>query len=214
MKNIKLNVGHVWQLDPKLGIADDEERYRVCALAAMKSVIEYMLPKTAGSLKLDKLKAAMINRDGLTDDGEWKHIAQVEVLKEDFGLIAWRWKWGGEREIERFASVEGYNDQQMTEVKRQYHEEEKLSNINDQVRLSMLSSFQSGAPVIVSVKAGFGANKSGHQIVLNGYRKDSRDEYFYFVDPLASWLEHNQNQKVNFDYFFKYFNYRAIFVLE
>lgn len=105
MKDIKLNVGHVWQLDPKQGIADDEECHRVCALATMKSVIEYMLPKTAGSLKLDKLKAATINRDGLIDDGEWKHIAQVEVLKEDFGLIAWRWKWGGERKIERFLQI-------------------------------------------------------------------------------------------------------------
>ncbi len=209
-QDIYLDVNHVWQEDPEHHIPPNEAR-RICAIAAMKVVIDYLPPESDKSIKLVQMREWLLAHNGLNSDHNWLHSAQVDYLTK-LSYIAWRRNWNIIRQDPgRLIENENYSSAQAKELIAQVATEEILEGLNDKVKHSLIESFRHNCPVIVSVKLGFDKHGENHQIVLNGYKKDDEHDYFYYIDPIDKPDEYSARQKITTERFFRYFNYLAIF---
>ncbi len=209
-QDIYLDVNHVWQEDPEHHIPPNESR-RICAIAAMKVVIDYLPPESDKSIKLAQIREWLLAHNGLNSDRNWLHSAQVDYLTK-LSYTAWRRNWNIERQDASWlVKNENYSAAQESELNRQIHSEEQIDSLKDKVSHSLIESFRHNCPVIVSVKLGFDTHGENHQIVLNGYKKDNEHDYFYYTDPIDKPEEHSARQKITTERFYRYFNYLAIF---
>ncbi len=207
-----LDVNHVWQLDPEHNIPE-EERRTICAIACMKMVVDYVLPEKAG-ISLHNMYQAMKESGAQNSNMHWKHADQVGYFKK-LGLVSWRRNWlAPNPDPKWFADNEAYNNQQLVAVSQQMIDESLAGGYTKQALYSIHRSLDSNLPVIVSVKAGFTENKQDHQIVINGYGSDGKNEWLYFIDPVLSPDKHQDKQMVPLERFLEFFNCRAIFVKE
>lgn len=202
-RSINLDVAHVWQLDPEHAIPA-RERPRVCALACMKMVYDFVLPEEAKSVQLGDIYASMVAADARNSARDWQHRDQVDWFKAH-GLNSWRRNWYAPSQDPRWlAANESYGTAQLKAISAQIHSEIKLgikasghSVITEVLRQSLAQGF----PVIVSV-----ATPANHQMVLCGYNGEK--EEFSFIDPLLEEGEVRMSAKE----FWPIFNQRAIFV--
>ncbi len=209
-QDIYLNVNHVWQEDPEHHIPAQEAR-KICAIAAMKIVIDYLPPSSDKSIKLVEIREWLLAHNGLNRDSNWLHSAQVDYLKK-LGYIPWRRNWNIENpNPTKLARNEDYSIEQESELNMQVKNEDSIDELNDKVKNSLIESFRHNCPVIVSVKLNFDDHGENHQIVLNGYQKNNTHDYFYYTDPIDKPEEYNARQKITTERFFRYFNYLAIF---
>ncbi len=209
--DIFLDVDHVWQEDPEHHIPPSEGR-KICAIAAMKMMMDYLPPHDDKSIKLAEIREWMLKHDGLEpSSSNWRHSKQVEYFTS-LGYIAWRRNWRApSQDTSWFEQNEDYNKQQMFAVNTQVQAEANIIDNDDKVKHSFIEQFKKDCPVIISVKLGFNDHGENHQIVLNGYKNDTSGEYFYIVDPILHPNEYEPRQKITTKKLFKYFNYFAVF---
>jgi len=209
--DIFLNVAHIWQEDPEHDIPPKEGR-KICAIAAMKIIIDYLPPHEDKSIKLGEIRNWMVSHDGLEPTkSNWYHHKQVEYLSK-LGYIAWRRNWRApSQDPSWFEKNENYSLSQMDAVTTQIESEKNIEPLKQKVLQSFINQFNKDCPVIVSVKLGFDSHGENHQLVLNGYLKNNSGEHLYIVDPILHPHEVQPKQKVELETFFKYFNYFAIF---
>ncbi len=208
--DVYLDVSHVWQLDPEHEIPEDERR-TICAIACMKMVIDYVTPEKA-DISLHKVFKEMQESGAQDSKLDWKHADQVNYFKK-LGLVAWRRNWlAPNPDPKWFADNEGYNNEQLVVVSGQMLDEMTTGGYLQQALHSIKESLKQDTPVIVSVAADFSENPANHQIVINGFGNDTKEEWLYYVDPILSPEKHQDRQKVSLEHFLKYFNCRAIFV--
>jgi len=215
--DIYLDVDHVWQLDAEHNIAADQRR-TICAIACMKILIDFVMSEQAKLISLKTMFTEMKDSGAQNDNMHWKHSDQVDYFKK-LGLISWRRNWlAAGSDSAWLRENEGYDNNQITMIEKQtQHEEAEPSGLEDIKNKSLLSfrqSFDSGMPVIASVKPGFSTNKQDHQIVLNGIVKQDGIDYLYFTDPVQDPAARQEKQKVELKRFFDFFNFRAIFVTQ
>lgn len=209
-QDIYLDVNHVWQEDPEHHIPKEEAR-RICAIAAMKIVIDYLPPSSDKSIKLVQIREWLLAHNGLNSESNWLHSAQVDYLKK-LGYISWRRNWNIiQQDPTKLIKSENYSLVQEKELNSQVKTEENISDLDLKVKNSLVESFRHNCPVIVSVKLGFDDHGENHQIVLNGYQKNDTHDYFYYTDPIEKPEEYSARQKITTERFFRYFNYLAIF---
>lgn len=204
---IYLDVEHVWQLDPEHNLPENEKP-RICALACMKMIVDYLSPEKAKNISLEGIFSDMSGVDGRNSIGDWQHKDQVKWLKSQ-GLIAWRRNWlAPSQDPSYFVENEGYSNNQLVAVSEQIIAELGLKKAKrtDQIRYSLVNSLLAGLPVIISVRDKELPGSQNHQIVLCGY--DQAQNTWKFVDPM---LEEGSVEYSD-EYFMKYFNKRAIFV--
>lgn len=207
--DIYLDIQHVWQLDPENKLPKKDAR-KICAIACMKMLIDYLPPEKDKSIKLSEIRSWLIDNNGRNEDGNWIHSAQVKYLKE-IGYTAWRRNWSVEQKPQWFLDNEGYSNTQYDNVVSQINAEEKFDSFNERVKHSLINAFKNNTPVITSVKLGFDSNGHNHQIVLSGYKRDSNGEYFYINDPMNDPDTSKALELIEVEKFFKYFNHIAVF---
>ena len=174
--------------------------------------MDYLPPHEDKSIKLAEIREWMLQNNGLEPrSSNWRHSKQVEYFTS-LGYTSWRRNWHApSQDSTWFEQNEGYTEPQMNAVNTQIKAEDTMSSDEDKVRYSFIEQFKRDCPVIVSVKLGFDDHGENHQVVLNGYKKDTTGEYFYIVDPILHPNEYMPKQKVTTQKLFKYFNYFAVF---
>ena len=207
--DIYLDVQHVWQLDPENKLPKKDAR-KICAIACMKMLIDYLPPEEDKSIKLSEISDWLIDNNGRNEDGNWIHPAQVNYLKK-IGYTAWRRNWNVEQIPQWFLDNEQYNDLQYQNVLSQIEKEQEFDSVNQKIKNTLITAFKNNTPAIVSIKLGFESHGHNHQIVLSGYKKDSNGEYFYINDPMNNPNTSKELQLVEVEKFFEYFNRIAIF---
>lgn len=207
-----LDVDHVWQLDPEHNISEEESK-TICAIACMKIVIDYVLPNEASKISLKEMYAKMKDSGAQNENSHWKHSDQVDYFK-GLGLTSWRRNWvAAGSDPSWLAKNEGYDTSQLAMVNKQVGSEGTHADDKEKSFLISLSeSLEADMPVIASVKPEFSTNGQDHQIVLNGMVTQEGVDYLYFTDPVQDPAVRQEKQKVTVERFFRYFNYRAIFV--
>ena len=206
MKEEHLEVAHIWQLDPDSPIPKDKRR-RMCAPASVNMSLDFVFVKHGEySFALDVIAQEMERFGGRIVEYGWKHSAQVSTLKHH-GLVAWRRNWlAPSQDPAYFVENEDYDDTQVQAFLTQLHHEDEIGgSLRDRAWFCIKQSIDSGAPVIISVKAGFSDNEIGHMVVVSGYTQDTIE----VVDPL---LPPGKHSNVSMDYFWKYFKLQAIFI--
>ena len=209
-QDIYLDVNHVWQEDPEHNIPPEEAR-KVCAIAAMKIVMDYLPPEGDRSIQLAEIREWMIAHHGLNEVSNWLHAAQVDYFKK-LGYTAWRRNWQAPTQDPTwFVNHEHYDVHQLKAVTDQGVAEHLFETTIEKVTHSFVQSFKNNCPVIASVKLGFDEHGANHQIVLNGFKSDESHSYFYYTDPIDNPAMHTDRQLMTTERFFQYFNYLAIF---
>ena len=206
-----IEVPHYYQLDPAV-VGDEPESRTVCAVVAMKSVIDfYRLSSAQPELPFAELKNMMEQWGGrLEGSSLWRHDGEVNTLKS-LGLTAWRRNWEApSQDTSYFEEAEGYDAEQMAALDAQTQAEMGLDK-RQAAQKALCSAIQSGNPVIVSVKPNFTHNKDSHQVVLHGWETSPSGDTLHIEDPIVPAQEQAERGTISADYFFEYFNYRAIF---
>lgn len=201
-----LPIDPIWQLDPRHPLPEHERRTS-CAIAAVAMV----LASTNRPLALDFIRGALLRAGGRDENGHWRHVAQVRLFSAS-GLLAWRRNWRAPgRDPGWLARHEGYTLEQVAAVRNQTDREPDAPG---EVRawFSVRQVLDAGAPLIASVKPGFGANRQNHQVVVHGYGFNGATESVAITDPLVDPAQCAQPVLITRDRFLSYFNQRAIFV--
>ena len=215
-EKVVLDVDHVWQLDPEHEIAEDE-RKRICAIACMKMVIDFVVPEQGKQLSLHTMYEEMKASGARNSKLYWRHPDQVDYFKS-LGLTSWRRNWHApSNDPKWFAENEHYNTDQLVAVSSQMSNEQRFSKgqLRGQFLYSLRSSFAKDMPVIASVRAdmsGRPSEETNHQVVLCGYEKYQAGGRIFFVDPILAPEDHKDQQSISVEDFFKASNYLAIFV--
>jgi len=145
---------------------DTDWRHRSCGIVCIKMVLDYLgLGKEEAVMDLIK-EGKYIG--GYSEENGWNHDALVNLLR-NHGVSAYR---------QEFRSHEiSVSDK----ISRESKYQEKLASVGIG---KIISSVEKGAPVIVSVKEGFGTNKTSHLIVITGTKIDNNVfSGFYYIDP-------------------------------
>lgn len=207
--DIYLDIQHVWQLDPENKLPKKDAR-KICAIACMKMLIDYLPPEEDKSIKLSEIQDWLIANNGRNVDGNWVHPAQVNYFKK-IGYSAWRRNWNVEQIPQWFLDNEGYDQVQYDNVVSQIKAEDEFDTLDDKIKHTLVNALRSNTPVITSIKLGFDEHGHNHQIVLSGYKKDSSGEYFYINDPMNDPDTSKALQLISVEKFLEYFNRIAIF---
>jgi len=213
LENIQLKVDELSQHDPTLEI-DELNSREICAMIATKILFEFHLPGSSyAKLQPPAIRDMFLRYGGRTEDGYWKHSAQVNIFKEA-GLVAWRRDWHAPNsDLEYIPEHGGYDEDQTQAIAKQVNDEQVFTSEEDKVLNSLKTSLQASSPVIVSVAAGFGNNSDGHQVVVHGYSERDGKKTLTVLDPDTPNGNKCSNE-VDAQYFFKYFRYLAIFTLK
>lgn len=209
--DIYLDVEHVWQQDPEHDIPV-EQRRTICAIACMKMVVDYVLPEQAAQISLRQMYQDMKAAGGQNSNMNWKHASEAAFFK-NLGLKSWRRDWlTPNPDPKKLGEIDGYNNQQLIAVSDQMINEKGAGGYKLQALKSIQASLKAGMPFIASVAPNFSENQQDHQIVINGFGNDGKEQWIYFVDPVLDSDKHQDRQKVSVEYFLKYFNSKGIFV--
>lgn len=210
--DICIDINHVWQLDPENELPIKIGK-TICAIACMKMLIDYLPPKSDNAIKLSEIRDWLLSKNGQNESGNWIHSKQVDYLKQ-LGYISWRRNWNLDKnDVQWLVDNEGYDTYQAEAFTRQTSSEASDTDLRQSIIRDFIDIFQRDSAVIVSVRSGFKKEGDFHQVVVNGYKKDTSGEYFYISDPLLSNKDNLENNKIGIDKFFEHFNNTAIFVL-
>jgi hypothetical protein len=149
---------------------------------------------------------------GQDSNMHWKHASEVDFFKK-LGILSWRRDWlTPNPDPKKLAEIDNYNNDQLVAVSRQMIDEKDAGSYKLQALESIKASLESGMPFIASVAPNFSENRQNHQVVINGFGTDGKEQWLYFVDPVIDPEKHQDRQKVSLEYFLKYFNSKGIFV--
>lgn len=199
-EKVLLDLKHFWQLSKDIQLPLEEKK-SLCAIVAMKMIVDYWLDN---SITIESLKELVEQSGGRAANGDWLQSAEVEAFKK-IGFVSWRRNWNlAKRDYEYLKEKENYSIDQLKLLQFQHFGAALPSIIN---------SLKLGLPLIASVKKDFEDNAKNHQIVIRGFaRKDNKID-IYYLDPFLPYEEQLERSSVGLSEFLFFFNYQAIFVV-
>lgn len=166
-------------------ITDQSWKERACGAACLKMALDYVAPEFGVIIpSIEELLEEGVAIKAYTPSHGWVHRGMV-FLAHNHGIPAYH---------EEFRSLDGGHAKRLVELGFK----------------KIISTLDSGKPVIVSVEKEFAGGGSSHQVVLVGYKEDA-DGVLIYHEPEAEDGK-GKSREVEQERFLKHWRYLAIFV--
>lgn len=172
-----------------------EWKDRSCAIACTKMILDFL---SDDEVTMSDLIAEGLLIDAHTSEHGWSHQGIVRLLR-NHGVSSYS------QEFKTMNIMKDGDDVKINDS--QYTKEIIETGI-----FKILNNICSDKPVICSVKACFGDNKTSHTILLTGFDFNDNKKVLIYHDPDSRKGEIKENKEVELDHFIEYWKKLSIFV--